>query len=195
MAHAITELTRSVAGSADYPNGDIADNPDGTLVNRMMLTDLLQTFQKLMIDAGITPNGLDDNTTNGYQYIQALQKVIAGGAWQTTGIVFNTISLALWANVGAPNYNASYTVTDNIIRLAGVITGNIVPATNMTVLTLPVGVRPASEVQIPGVYVKTGGTIVSTRIYVKANGEVGISSSETDTGVLLLLDGITFRKS
>lgn len=109
MAHLITELTRSVAGSADYPNGDIKDNPDGTLVNRMMLTDLLQTFQKLMIDAGITPNGLDDNTTNGYQYIQGIANmntlfVEDAGDWVDAGTPVVT-RIGSTITIGTVNFN------------------------------------------------------------------------------------------
>ena len=76
MAHEITELTRSVAPSGDYPWGDIADSgpgTPGTLVNRLALTDMLQFFQKMMSDAGVTPNGDDDNDSNGYQLVEALQ--------------------------------------------------------------------------------------------------------------------------
>lgn len=91
MAHEITELTRSVAPSADYPWGDLKDNPNGTLANRMMFTDMMQTMQKLMDLAGITPNGSDDNTSNGYQLIQALADFntlsVAGGEWVAGGSV------------------------------------------------------------------------------------------------------------
>jgi len=72
MAHKPENLTRGVAGSVNYPNGDVADNPNGTLVNRQMLTDVLQTMQRAMILGGITPNGLDDNVANTYQVSEAL---------------------------------------------------------------------------------------------------------------------------
>lgn len=194
MAHEITELTRSVAPSADYPAGDIKDNPGGTLVNRMMLTDVLQLFQKLMIDAGITPNGLDDNTTNGYQLKDALLSSTVGLSWSSTGITFNTISAVTWANSGAPNYNASYIVSNQIIHLAGVITGRIEPGT-ITMMTLPAGVRPASQVKIPAMYIKTGGTRVLSFVTIGTSGTVAIESAETDNSVIVYLDGLSFRKS
>lgn len=85
MAFNITDLTRHVAAGGDYPFGDIKDNPNGTLADRTMMTDLLQTMQKLMSLAGVTPNGTADNLSNGYQIIQALADFntlsVDGGEW------------------------------------------------------------------------------------------------------------------
>lgn len=72
MAFNISDFTRPVAAGGDYPYGDIADNPSGTLVNRTMMTDVVQTMQRAMAQAGITPNGTEDNSANGFQVAQAL---------------------------------------------------------------------------------------------------------------------------
>lgn len=71
MAWKITDLTRYVTSSSDYPDGDIKDNPNGTLVNKRFMTDLIQTIHRAMRLAGITPNSQPDNVTNGYQVAEA----------------------------------------------------------------------------------------------------------------------------
>lgn len=61
---------------ADYPNARIRDDSgsgDGTDVNESVYGDIHEFFAKAMRLYGITYNSLPDNTTNGYQYIQALQ--------------------------------------------------------------------------------------------------------------------------
>lgn len=74
MAYKIyPDLTGSLAPTADYPRGDTKDNPGGTLVNRAMVTDLLQFQSKLIADAGMTPNSLPDNVTNGFQVMDAFK--------------------------------------------------------------------------------------------------------------------------
>lgn len=75
MAHEISEFTRPVAPGGDFPYGDIKDTSPGdpgTLVNRLMLTDIIQLMQRAMALGLITPNGDDDNDANGYQLSQAL---------------------------------------------------------------------------------------------------------------------------
>lgn len=99
MAHEITELTRSVAPSADYPWGDIADSgpsSQGTLANRLMFTDMLQTMQRAMALGLITPNGSDDNTANGYQLAQAfgLEAWRSGGTPTATAVGGGSITIA-----------------------------------------------------------------------------------------------------
>lgn len=60
---------------SNYPNGRVKDNSgigDGTYVNERTKGDLHQMIERLMILAGITPNNLPDNVTNGYQIIDSL---------------------------------------------------------------------------------------------------------------------------
>jgi len=101
--------------SVDYPNGELIDETtpgsnDGTPVNRDVYGDIIQFFQKLLIDAGITADGNPDNVTNGYQLIEAMDKLqgqnrkltIDIGDWnmQTTANLFITHGLGgLWNNV------------------------------------------------------------------------------------------------
>lgn len=71
---ALTAGTNIVAPSSDYPKGRVKDKDGGagTIGNEVLLGDLIQFFQKLVVDAGITENGNPDNVTNGYQLIDAL---------------------------------------------------------------------------------------------------------------------------
>ena len=63
-----------VQADANYINGKLVNavTKCGVGVNQ----DLVQVWQKLMDLAGITPNGLDDNEANGYQFILALASYI-----------------------------------------------------------------------------------------------------------------------
>lgn len=59
---------------ANFPNGRIKDNDgtgNGTPVNRFIYSDIHEYFAKLMRLAGIAYNNLPDNTTNGYQLVDA----------------------------------------------------------------------------------------------------------------------------
>jgi hypothetical protein len=64
--------------SFDYPTGRIKDNngtSNGTGVNERVYGDLHQTIAKLMRLYAITPNGLPDNETNGFQIVDALKSL------------------------------------------------------------------------------------------------------------------------
>lgn len=66
--------------SGAYPYGDIKDNTgggNGTPVNRVVYADFHQFFARIADLAGIVLNGLPDNLTNGFQFVQALQALIA----------------------------------------------------------------------------------------------------------------------
>jgi len=74
MAIGIANYPNIEPASADYPNGYIKDAPSGTPVNVLTNGDIQILFDKLCRVAGVTPNGLPDNETNGYQLFEALQK-------------------------------------------------------------------------------------------------------------------------
>ena len=66
------------APSPAFPYGDLRDNPGdntGTPVNRELLSDIIQTVEKIVDESGITPNGLLDNASNGWQLFDAMRKV------------------------------------------------------------------------------------------------------------------------
>jgi hypothetical protein len=71
----------------DYPAGRIKDSTgagDGTPVNEFIYGDKHETFDKLMRLAGINFNGLPDNETNGYQYLDALRSLASKNDFITT---------------------------------------------------------------------------------------------------------------
>lgn len=62
-----------IVADDNYPKGyKIVD--DVTDVNAHINQDIIQFFQKLMKEADINPNNIDDNENNGYQFIEALIK-------------------------------------------------------------------------------------------------------------------------
>lgn len=81
MARDIQDLTNTDAPSLDYPYGRVRDisSPgasDGTPVNEEMVGDVLQFFNKLMAEGGVTANGLPDNDYSGFQFFEALETFI-----------------------------------------------------------------------------------------------------------------------
>lgn len=67
-----------VAPDANDIYGSLKDDTgahDGTYADTEMLKDSLVFFERLMEKSGITPNGLDDNESNGFQLYQAFRKV------------------------------------------------------------------------------------------------------------------------
>jgi hypothetical protein len=72
MAREISDYNGTVeAPSSDYPYGRIKDNPGGTRVDEKSNGDLHVFAQDLMSRAHVTPNGQPDNTTNGFQLMEA----------------------------------------------------------------------------------------------------------------------------
>lgn len=75
MAKGIENYPNIEAASADYPNGRIKDKPNGTPVNQEVYSDLHMLLDKLLRLAGVVANDTPENETNGYQYVEALQKL------------------------------------------------------------------------------------------------------------------------
>lgn len=81
MAQDLSKAT-GIEVDSNYLNGKLKDKQ--TRVNAFINQDIVQFFQKLMDEAGFSPNDLDDNETNGYQFIDALISRIRGTAASTT---------------------------------------------------------------------------------------------------------------
>ncbi len=76
MAHQLKNKQNVTAPNSTFPFGDIKDNPGnntGTPYNRAVYGDFHQFFAKSLADSGITPNDLDENAVNGFQYFNALK--------------------------------------------------------------------------------------------------------------------------
>jgi hypothetical protein len=77
MAIKLEDKPNALVPSPAYQYGDIQDEStpganDGTPINRLVYADLHQFFAALAAKGNITLNGLPDNNTNGFQYLEAL---------------------------------------------------------------------------------------------------------------------------
>lgn len=75
---ALQDKVNTQAPDSDFPFGDLTDDNgtgNGTPANRELFSDSMQFFEKLMSEAGITPNGLLDNDSNGWQLYDAFRKL------------------------------------------------------------------------------------------------------------------------
>ena len=80
MAYEILVLDGAVDPvSADYPYGMVKNKPHGTRVNVKFTGDIMQLMQMMMGYAGVTPNNMPDNSTNGFQLFNALLGTINEG--------------------------------------------------------------------------------------------------------------------
>lgn len=151
MAREISDFNGTViAPGGAYPYGNIKDNPNGTIVDSTSNADLQQFAQKVMDEGNITPNGLPDNNTNGYQIFQGLQQVIKDThpGWGLNGITFVSSGSNLWQNAAGYGFLHAR-IEGSLIFLAGVIEntagGSPSPALPFT---MPVALRPAYLTQI-----------------------------------------------
>jgi len=74
-----SSLPNSIADSTSFPFGAIQDKATGvtgTPVIEATYSDFIQNLWHFVALAGITPNGLQDNVTNGFQLAKALQVIL-----------------------------------------------------------------------------------------------------------------------
>lgn len=99
----LQDVPRILPADGDYPNGRIGNsepaqggNPAivGTAIVEELQGDLIQLIQKLIIDAGVVPNGLPDNVSNGYQLLEAFNAKIL-----QTALASSLISRTAFDNV------------------------------------------------------------------------------------------------
>lgn len=124
----------NIGSDANYLNGNVVN--DQTIIGEHINQDMIQFFQKLMSLANLTPNGSFDNETNGYQFIEALNKL-----YQQKSII--TI-LQDTAN-GIVKYTAIGNDTDGYIITVYVRMDAGASAT-ITTNALPTKYRPAAKV-------------------------------------------------
>jgi hypothetical protein len=151
MARRITDYNGTIVSvGGAYPYGDIKDNPSGTIIDRTSNADMQQFFQRLMAIGGVTPNGLPDNQTNGFQLFLALQEVIKDthNGWGLQGIIFINSGGNLWAN--APGYGQLHCRVDgDLVYFAGVIKNSSMSSPSPALpFTLPTLLRPSYKTQI-----------------------------------------------
>src|SRR6478609_825295 len=84
MAKGLGNYPNIIPASADFPNGQIKDNPgdgSGTPVNQFTNSDIQEFFAKMMRVAGITPNGNFDKDSNN-EFLRSMVKLFDGD-WTT----------------------------------------------------------------------------------------------------------------
>ena len=83
MAREIADFNGTVvAPDGTYPYGRVKDAPNGTVADETMIGDTIQFTQKLMGEAGVTPNGNPDNNSAGWQIYEAFETLVGRGEWQ-----------------------------------------------------------------------------------------------------------------
>jgi len=102
MARNLTSIPDIQAPDADYPVGRI-QNEDapivGTPIIEELYGDVVQFFHKLIRLAGITHNGLPENETQGFQFIEALAYYVR--TLQATEALKGTLEIANQPEVDA----------------------------------------------------------------------------------------------
>lgn len=201
MARQLSSQTNVVAPGGSYPYGRIKNDTgtgDGTPVSEALYGDMHQFFARLMALTGITPNNNPDNTTNGFQLVEALQKYVQPD-WSTTGITFATIGSVTWADndaSGTTDFPVSYKNGINEISLAGSasISTTSTPG-DIAIITLPSGVRPSKRQRVLARVIRAGANSVES-IIIETTGVVKVPmTAGTFSPVTVIFDGVRFRKS
>ena len=82
MAREIADFNGTVvAPDGTYPYGRVKDAPGGTIVDETMIGDTIQFTQKLMAEAGVTPNNDPDNNSSGWQIYEAFETLAGRVEW------------------------------------------------------------------------------------------------------------------
>lgn len=96
--------------TVDFPFGDLKNNSginDGTPVNRELLTDAMQFFEKMFSESGIIANGLPDSEADGFQLYEAFRKLtkpykVLTGLLTQTGTNAPTVTILGMNEIGVP---------------------------------------------------------------------------------------------
>jgi hypothetical protein len=135
---------------AKYPDGRIKEGiADGTLWDEAVTGDFYQVFLKAMRDAGITPNGLPDNQTNGWQMFEAC----FGTEWKTVGADGGATTFLNGASSSGGSLNGGQNIRyrkingGKCVQLDGWF--NAASTGYETSFILPVGYRPSGSLRFP----------------------------------------------
>jgi len=157
--------------SSDYPKGKIKDETspgtgDGTPVNENVNGDIIQFFQKLVIDSTVSENDLPDNVTNGYQLITALSQKILNEIKPT----------ATWQTSSDASHSALYRITKD--RMVDVfIQFNVGYTVGTTIFTFPAGYAPVRTTCISNSFDTSVIFQTNGNVDAGANGATGEGSA------------------
>ena len=181
-----------VAPDAAYPKGSIADA--ATVVSEGVNGDIIQFFQRLIIEAGITENDLPDNVSNGYQLIEAMNAKI-NGLLKAVPTKYALSPLGNWQPLSGdePGY---YKTTDGHIRLVGTFELTSDNAFETDVTELPAEARPVRQQTALAYMYQTGGKKI-VKVNIMTDGKIVLSSVESDfidnVFTYVTLDGVMFH--
>lgn len=139
MARVIANLPNTEAPGNTYPEGRIKDNPGdntGTKMNEQSFGDMFQFFARMLSLAGITPNGLPDNTINGYQLLAAFKKLAYDPGAKTTMSLINGFTATSFPPSWRKDCMGNIYLTGQVITPGG---------STSWFSTLPVGSRPVAR--------------------------------------------------
>lgn len=198
MAIKLVSKTNTDPVSGTYPYGKIRDEVspgDGTPIDTQVYGDFHQFFARMAALSGITLNDLPENSTNGFQYYEALI-ALTNPAYTSVGVTFQTIGGVTWANLAGGLYNVAYKLSQNEVSLCGAarITSTSTPG-GIPIIELPLAARPTSIASVLARVDRSGTTTVES-IDINTSGLVTVNMSVGSfTNVTVWLDGVTFRKS
>jgi hypothetical protein len=179
MARALSGKTNVIAPGGSYPYGRVRNNSgigDGTNVNENLLGDLIQFFEKLLADGGVTANGQPENSSDGFQYSQALNAIIAALVAAEAAIRAaadtansNAITAETAARIAADTANSNAITAETAARIAA---DNLKADLASPALTG----NPTAPTQAPG----TNNTRISTTAYADAAVAVEAGARSSD---------------
>lgn len=185
MAIGLQNTDNVNAPGGDYQYGRVRDNDgtdNGTPANTKTLGDFHQFFARMMHQAGMTPNGLPDNDYSGYQYFEALKKII-----NPDGIITRKMNIGDW--------NMDTTVNVAVALPAGVTIDKVI-GIEVYILSDPIiGIVNGSSLKgssaantVSGYYVtfSTGNEIVLNRIAGGDFDNVNYSSTGYNRGFVII---------
>lgn len=99
---------------------DDTGSNNGTPVDTELMNDAAVFFERLMVKAAVTANGLPDNETNGWQLYEAFRKITkpykayagtigqTGTAAPSVGVVgYNEVGSIVWSRTGVGTYKGT----------------------------------------------------------------------------------------
>ena len=177
----ITSKSNTSAPDGDYPFGNLKDkvgvNP-GTPVDKELLADQAQFFEKIMDAAGLIANELPDNEYSGFQLFEALK----GEEFKNAVDYTNASELATWGTYSLKFYkglNGRVNIEGTVV-LQDVTGGG--PGFTPTFFTLPEGYRPT--INNYSIQLSLSGNYENYRLKINTTGVVEL----IDTSVPPALD-------
>ena len=137
----LSTKTNVDAPSGTWPFGDLRDDTgggDGTPIDKELITDIQQFFERMFSQSGIVANGLPDNQTNGFQLWDAFRgltrpyKVYVANLTQVAGfdpfpkVMQNELAGAVvWTRLGVGDYRGTLVGAFLSIKTAIIMNGGI----------------------------------------------------------------------